>query len=222
MCQCLRGIASAQKLVFDQRLGNHHKQCGGDSLAGDIRDDQRQMIIINQEEIVEIAADFLGRIHGCKEFKLLPIREGRKYTGQRIELDSAGQVQFCPDAFFFRGGPFDSLLVLCQVLLHTGHNPGQVFQFISCLNSDGRKVIRSGDAVLLIPDICRGGFRNGIDRVGYSSLHMPACDKSKQEGERQHEAADIESIMDNLLCDTADRQLCHQADGVPALSAGNV
>ena len=60
-------------------------------------------------------------------------------------------------------------------------------------------MIRSGDAVLLIPDICRGGFRNGIDRVGYSSLHMPACDKSKQEGERQHEAADIESIMDNLL-----------------------
>ena len=59
------------------------------------------MVIIHQEEIVEITADFPCRFHGCKEIKLLPVGKCREQTRQHILLDPCrqGKLRFNPGVF---------------------------------------------------------------------------------------------------------------------------
>ena len=56
------------------------------------------MALVHHEEIVEIAAHFLGRIHGGKNIELRPIGEGRKHTGQHGSLDLLGNIQLRTDS----------------------------------------------------------------------------------------------------------------------------
>ena len=70
----------------DQGHGDHHKQRCRNTFSGDIRNDQAQVVVVDQEKVVKVAADFLGGLHGCEEIKFLPVRKGRKVFGKRAQL----------------------------------------------------------------------------------------------------------------------------------------
>src|SRR5690348_14901230 len=48
----------------EQSLGHGHEERSGNSLAGNIADGEAQVIVVEKEKIVKIAADFLGRHKG--------------------------------------------------------------------------------------------------------------------------------------------------------------
>ena len=71
-------------MVFDEGLGDHHEEGGGDALAGDVGDDHGQVVVVHQEEVVEVAAHLLGGVHGGVDIELLPVGEGGEDPGQHV------------------------------------------------------------------------------------------------------------------------------------------
>ena len=94
-----RRAAAHLGTVFNERLCDHHEQSGRDALAGYVRHDQAQMIVVNEEEIIKVSADFLGRGHGGVDFKICTPRERREDPREHIGLDLRCNVQLRPDAF---------------------------------------------------------------------------------------------------------------------------
>ena len=95
-----RGL-SEHGAALQNDLGNHHEQGCRNAFPADIRHDHAQMIIVDQEEVVEITPDLLGRIHRRIQVKLPPVREGRENMRQHAALDQVGHLQFRADAFLF-------------------------------------------------------------------------------------------------------------------------
>ena len=88
----------AEHIVLHKDLGDHHEQRRGHALARDVRHHQAQVIVIDQEEVIEIAADLLGRVHGGVDIEFVAVREGREDAGQHVRLDARGQRQLGADA----------------------------------------------------------------------------------------------------------------------------
>ncbi len=89
----IRRRASHVDLVLDQDLCDHHQQRGRNALSGNVCDHQRHILIIHHEEIVEISAHGLGRIHGGVECNLPGAYRRREDGGQHVCLNVVGQVQ---------------------------------------------------------------------------------------------------------------------------------
>ena len=105
-------------VVFDEGLGNHHKQRRGHPLAGYVGDNHRQVVVVHQEEVVEVAAHLLGRVHGGIHVEFLPLREGRENSGQHVRLDLGGHIQLGADALLLRRDGGQVLDVLVDLQLH--------------------------------------------------------------------------------------------------------
>ena len=86
------------RVIFQQRLADHHKQCGRHALSGHIRHDHGQMSVVHHKKIVKIAAHFLGRIHCGIDLKLFPLRKGRKQAGQHLRLNIPCHIQLRGDS----------------------------------------------------------------------------------------------------------------------------
>ena len=70
------------------------------------------MVIINEEEIIEIAADLLGRFHRSEDVKLFSSGEWREYIRQHIRLNFCRKLKFCPDTLFLSSN-FCNVLNIC-------------------------------------------------------------------------------------------------------------
>ena len=71
-----------------------HKQGCGDTLAADIANDQRNVVIVDAEEVVEIATDVLCRLHrGIDVQQIAVLREWREDARQDKLLDLVGSSQ---------------------------------------------------------------------------------------------------------------------------------
>ena len=114
----LRRRVSHQRPVLDQNLGNDHEQRRRYALSGYIRHDHGQMGIIHQEEVVEIAAHFLGRVHGGINLELSPFREGGENIRQHICLNLGGDIQLRADSLLLRGHLQKLPDVGIHILLH--------------------------------------------------------------------------------------------------------
>ena len=88
-----RRIASAHQLILDHRLGDHHEQRSRNSLSGNIRDHQCQMVAVDQEEIIKVPSHLLSRRHGCIEIELRPLRKWRKDHRKYTELDICSKLE---------------------------------------------------------------------------------------------------------------------------------
>lgn len=76
-----------------QSARDGHEQRCGNSFAADIAHDEPQTIGIQQKEVEQIAAHFLGRGHGGMQLEVVAIREGRKLAGKHGALDHGGMLQ---------------------------------------------------------------------------------------------------------------------------------
>ena len=92
--------------VMNEGGGLHHEEGSRDALAGNIADDDTEMVIINEEEVIEVAADLPGGIHGGIDAELVPVREGMGRIGQEAGLDPGGEGELRGDALLLQGeGP---------------------------------------------------------------------------------------------------------------------
>ena len=75
-----------------ESAAHSHKQRCGDTLAADITYDQRNVVIVDTDEIVEVAADVLGCLHRGTDIEFVTdIREGREFARQDKLLDLVGR-----------------------------------------------------------------------------------------------------------------------------------
>ena len=102
---------------FDEHPGHHHEQRGRHTFAGNIRHNQTDVIVIDQEEIVEITANlFCGR-HAGKDVKLRAIGKCGEEPGQLTGLYVRGHAQFSTHP----GRGFMLLFVFLPLILHDHH-----------------------------------------------------------------------------------------------------
>ena len=117
--QDLRRRIAHHRHALQDDLARHHEQRSGYTLAGHIRDHHAQVIVVDQEVVVEVAAHLLGRIHAGVDVKFPAHREGREDVRQHGRLDVCRQRQLRADP----GGLRLLLLVLLNQILHdhAGH-----------------------------------------------------------------------------------------------------
>ena len=99
--QDLGGGDAQHGVVLEDHLGDHHEEGGGDALAGDVRDAEAEVVVVDQEEIVKIPSDLPGGVHGGVNIKFTAVREGREFAGQHAVLDAGGHLQLGADPFLF-------------------------------------------------------------------------------------------------------------------------
>ena len=64
--------------IINQRFCCHHKQSCRNAFAGNIRNKEHKVVIINEIKIIKIAADFFCRLHSCINVKFFSVGKGRK------------------------------------------------------------------------------------------------------------------------------------------------
>ena len=74
----------------DDRACDGHEHRRRHALAGDIADDDADAVLVQEEEVVEIAADFLGGMHGGLD---LDARRLEAFAGKERTLHAAGDLQ---------------------------------------------------------------------------------------------------------------------------------
>ena len=89
----LPGRRAHLRAVLEQGLGDDHEERGGHALAGDVGDHEREMVLVHEEEVVEVAADLLGGGHGGVDVELAALREGGEDAGQHARLYLRRHVQ---------------------------------------------------------------------------------------------------------------------------------
>ena len=105
-------------MIFDQRFADNHKQCGRDTFTGDVCHNDGDMTVIHHKEIIEVAANFFGRCHGCIYIKFLTVRKRRECAWKHGRLNLCGNIQFRTNAFFFRSNSGNILNILIDVCFH--------------------------------------------------------------------------------------------------------
>ena len=90
------------RAALQNDLGDHHKQRCRHAFSADVRHDDAQMIFIDQEKVVEVAADFSGRIHDRIDVEFFSLREGRENAGQHALLDLVRHLQLRADPLLLR------------------------------------------------------------------------------------------------------------------------
>ena len=90
------------------------------------------MIVIDQEEIIEIAADLSGRIHRRVDIEFAPLREGREDAREHALLDLIGHVQLRADPLLLRGDGFHFIHIQHCPVRKFGKRFRKYFDLIPC------------------------------------------------------------------------------------------
>ena len=131
LLQSLFRAETGKDTVLDHDFYHHHKQCCRNSFSGDIRDHDAEMVLIDQEEIIKVAADFFGRLHACVNIKLSSVRERREDTWKHIHLDTAGEFQFRIKALLLRRDFHEFPCFLFQTAIHFFDGMRQCLNFVA-------------------------------------------------------------------------------------------
>ena len=134
------------------------------------------MILVDQEEIIEVAADLLGRVHAGIDVKLLPIREGGENAGQHIRLDPGGKGQLRADTLLLRRDPGDLADVVPGLLGERGKGLRQDLDF----------VVGAVDGLHLKGLVASA---EGVDAPGHvldGPDHLPGLGQGGDDGQQHH------------------------------------
>ena len=94
--------AAQARSVADENIGDHHKERGGNTLAGNVRHHQREVVVVNQKIVIKIAADLFGRLHIGIEVKIFSFGECRESVRNGVFLNPFCHGKLRADAFLFR------------------------------------------------------------------------------------------------------------------------
>ena len=97
--QNFRGGPAGERAVLDECFRNDHEERRGNTFSGNICHDEGEMVVIDQVEVVEVAADLPGRLHAGEEIEFSAFREGRENRGEHGGLDAVRDVKLRGDAF---------------------------------------------------------------------------------------------------------------------------
>ena len=135
--QCLVGLLqnlgrrpSQHGAALQNHFGNHHEQSRRNALAAHVRHDHAQMILVDQEEVIEIAADLSRGVHFGIQIEFLPVRERRENMRQHAGLNLICHVQLRADPLLFLCDLRDVLDVLLRPLRQLVKRQRQHFDFI--------------------------------------------------------------------------------------------
>ena len=174
---------------LQQDLRGHHEQRRGDALAGYVGHDKAEMILVDQEKVVKVAADLLGRIHAGVDVQLRPLGEGRKDVRQHVGLDAVGERQLDVHALLFGRDGGKVLFVFGQIPLHIRHHEAQVFHLVAGADVQKGEVVGPADAAAPVGGIALRRVGDLIDRADERALHMARdqiTDQKDHDEQRQH------------------------------------
>ena len=184
---------SGEHTVSQQCHRLHHKQCRRDTLAGNIRDHQTKMIVIDQEIIVKVAANLFCRIHHGKKADFLPFRERRKDMRKHILLDPRGKHKLRVETFSLRRDRRVFADIVLQTAVHFLHRVGQGFQLVTGMH------VR--DVFFLPLQILDQRIRllfQGLNRANHLSVqNQIMCDNSDS---RNHDNGNGQHHVEVHLC----------------------
>ena len=147
--------------VLDQGLGDHHEKRRGHALSRNIGHHHGKMVVVHQEEVIEVAADLLGRSHAGKNIKVIVIGESRKHAGQHIRLDPSGHIQLRTDPFLLRRDRSQMPHIVCDLFFHPVDGLGQYADFILSADAVGQLLLRR----FILPRKAARLFRDLRDRL---------------------------------------------------------
>ena len=116
-----RGAVEALGGILGDDHRGHHEQGRWDALAAHIGNHERKMVMVDEEEIVEVAADLLGGIHAREELELGALGEGRKDVGQHVGLDARREVELGADALAIGRDGLDLAHVIVDLVRKADH-----------------------------------------------------------------------------------------------------
>ena len=201
-------VAAAQRRAFQVRLHRGHEERRGQALARHIRDDEEQVRRVDEEAIVEIAADGTRRLEERGELEAPVVAERFAGIGQQPHLDAARGVDFArhvcglvaqeaPLALGFRErADHDS----AEHRESAERRPGEIEQHLELAKRDEpdreKREHHEHDEVDALQ---RREARNEPDE------HQPAGDEGKPfeplGGRRTHQRHTVEEVLDHLRMD---------------------
>ena len=76
-----------------------HEDCGGNTFARHIGNDEAQAVLVDAEEIIKIPSYIFGSVHIGIQVERFQLRKRRKCLGQDCLLDFLGDMQVVLDGF---------------------------------------------------------------------------------------------------------------------------
>ena len=192
----LRRMDAGLGRIVDHDAGHHHEEGGRDSLSRDVRHHEAKVILIDQEEVVEVAAHLLGRIHGGMDVQVVPVRVGREDVRQHGFLNPLRQIQLGADAFLLPGDLGQVFHIMGHAHFHIPQNQGQMLELVVRVQV---QVLEVGQVVqrpvALVEDVFLRGGRYPVDRL----REMPVGVLLHDPGDDQGDGADQHQIDNHIL-----------------------
>ena len=148
--------------VVDENLGRHHEQRSRQTFVRYVRNDQGQMIVVNQEKVVKVAADRPGRIHAGIKFKFRMIGKGGERVRQHGDLQVFRHVHFRSDALTLGRDVRKILHIVHDAPLHGLNLPVEIPDLVVWIEHHHPCRI----SLRLLPVLSAGGSQDGA---------WPAC-----------------------------------------------
>ena len=89
---------ASQRRALEERLADRHEEAARQSLARDVADQEEQSIGVQQEEVVEVAADLARRLEERVEIQRVLAGKRRRRVRQHAHLDPARGLQLAGHA----------------------------------------------------------------------------------------------------------------------------
>ena len=129
----------------EQRQRDRHEQRCRHTLARHVADDDIQLLIVEEHEVVEVAADLLGRHDHRVQIELRPVRERRKDLGQDAHLDVVRDPQLAFNPLLGRRRDRQLLDRAREPLGHLVERSGELADFVGRRHFDAAAQIAVGD-----------------------------------------------------------------------------
>ena len=128
--QDLTGAAPLLRPIVDEDFCRHHKQRRRNPLVRDIRDQDGQMAVIDQEEVIEVSSHLFGRCHAGIEVEVFPVGKCGENMRQHGFLDLGCRAQFRADTLLLGGNPGEVVGIVHNTVFHGLDLTIQVADFI--------------------------------------------------------------------------------------------
>ena len=199
----LRRAVTAHALGRDNALSHHHEHSRRDTLAGYVGDHYGEMIVINKEEIVEVAAHLFGGDISSIDIELVSVGERREDVGQHIRLYLAGERELGADALLLGCDGRQIFLVVLQIALHILYGEGEVLYLVAGMYIEICKMLGLLHACLLIRGIVARGLGDGVDRLYDRILHK----QQQQDAEQGDNYPETHGVLQDKQPDVGDNVL---------------